>query len=458
VLRRQKAISKLLTRPAAQKHPSGLYRRQASRTGRKKRESANETSWLQALFLINLDDYIFIKRKTCAIRETRSEYYPKVAAAEQSSSVASRFLTGQGLGSRISMATTATKVRIFVASPSDTGSERQQLSAVTEELNVLVPALAPEKKIVLQLVKWETSVAPGMGRDAQEVVNKQIGEYDIFVGIIWKRMGTPTAVAQSGTEEEFRRAYAEWQRNKGLRILFYFSQAPYTITTGEDAEQLGRVIAFRDEVRKLGLVWEYPSPERFADVIRPHLALALGQMFSGGESSRAAAATAKKLNPSTTTSSVRMDVIKLAEEYVEIRRDMRSGEDRTRLMTAMAAELRSFAPDAFYLVPELIISPSAGERLAAICILQQIPDKAYLNWLAERVAVEKPFPGYHATLALLRALRAGGHDVRPAIAVAVGRAKALLSLAKWQNPDEVSTIKTIEEELGPIEIPPVNLI
>jgi len=29
-----------------------------------------------------------------------------------------------------------------------------------------------------------------MGRDAQDVVNQQIGEYDIFVGIIWKRMGT----------------------------------------------------------------------------------------------------------------------------------------------------------------------------------------------------------------------------------------------------------------------------
>jgi len=153
-----------------------------------------------------------------------------------------------------------------------------------------------------------------------------------------------------------------------------------------------------------------------------------------------------------------MDVIKLAEEYVKLRRDMPSGNDRTRMMTAIAAELRSLAPSAFYLIPELIISPSAGERLAAICILQQIPDKAYLNWLAERVAVENSFPGYHATLALLRAARAGGHDVRPAIALAVGRAKALFSLEKWRNPDEVSTIKTIEEELGPIEIPPVNSI
>ena len=72
--------------------------------------------------------------------------------------------------------------------------------------------------------------------------------------------------------------------------------------------------------------------------------------------------------------------------------------------------------------------------------------------------VENPFPGYHATLALLRAARAGGHDIRPALTLAVGRAKALFSLEKWQNPDEVSIIKSLEEELGPIEIPPVDWI
>jgi hypothetical protein len=49
------------------------------------------------------------------------------------------------------MPTQATKVRIFFASPSDTASERQQLDRVVEELNVLVPALAPEKQIVCNL-------------------------------------------------------------------------------------------------------------------------------------------------------------------------------------------------------------------------------------------------------------------------------------------------------------------
>jgi len=41
------------------------------------------------------------------------------------------------------MATTVTKVRIFVASPGDVASERSQLDKVVDELNVMLPALAP---------------------------------------------------------------------------------------------------------------------------------------------------------------------------------------------------------------------------------------------------------------------------------------------------------------------------
>src|SRR5437879_5531034 len=119
-------------------------------------------------------------------------------------------------------------VRVFIASPGDVATERDQLSKVISEINVTISAIAPEKEIVLELIKWETHVHPGMGEDAQDVVNQQINDYDIFVGIMWKRFGTPTERADSGTEEEFRKAYASWQRNRILPVLFYFCQAPFT--------------------------------------------------------------------------------------------------------------------------------------------------------------------------------------------------------------------------------------
>jgi hypothetical protein len=109
-----------------------------------------------------------------------------------------------------------------------------------------------------------------MGRP-QEVINGQIGEYDIFVGIMWKRFGTPTGMAQSGTEEEFRLAYDAWQQSKSPSILFYFCQEPFMPSCAGEAEQCRDVLSFRDELEKKGLIWKYDTHDTFSDTIRPHL-------------------------------------------------------------------------------------------------------------------------------------------------------------------------------------------
>src|SRR5262245_47028120 len=178
------------------------------------------------------------------------------------------------------MPTTVNKIKVFVASPGDVQAEREQLSRVVEELNRTIPELAPEKGILLELVKWETHVHPGLGRDAQDVVNRQIGAYDIFVGIMWKRFGTPTAVAESGTEEEFQRVYAEWEKDHKLPVMFYFCQAAPAFPRNQaEIDQLKKVVTFRDELSQKGLVWEYKDAASFADVIRPHLVQVLGKLF-----------------------------------------------------------------------------------------------------------------------------------------------------------------------------------
>jgi len=47
------------------------------------------------------------------------------------------------------MPTTATRVRIFVASPSDVAGERDQLAKVVQELNITLSALAPRQGVVV---------------------------------------------------------------------------------------------------------------------------------------------------------------------------------------------------------------------------------------------------------------------------------------------------------------------
>lgn len=84
--------------------------------------------------------------------------------------------------------------------------------------------MAAQAGFVLDMVRWETHVSPGMGRP-QQVVFDQLGPIDIFVGVMWKHFGTSTGVAGSGTEEEFNQALASFQQTGRPRMLCYFSRA-----------------------------------------------------------------------------------------------------------------------------------------------------------------------------------------------------------------------------------------
>ncbi len=170
-----------------------------------------------------------------------------------------------------------TKVRLFVASPGDVLAERDVLAGVVSELNYTT---GQKLDFVVELVRWETHCRPGAGRP-QGVINDLVGPYDIFLGIMWNRFGTPTGEAESGTEEEFNLAYGEWEKNARPQILFYFCQAPCTLRTQDELDQRSKVLKFQGSLREKSLVWEYPNRERFADTVRPHLNGLLLDMFSG---------------------------------------------------------------------------------------------------------------------------------------------------------------------------------
>lgn len=161
--------------------------------------------------------------------------------------------------------------RIFVASPGDVSEERERLRKVIEEINITI---APHHKFLVEFVRWETHCFPAAGR-IQSIVNEQIGSYDIFIGIMWKRFGTPTGVSDSGTEEEFRIAYEAWKEKKLLGIFFYFCQEPFMPRTVEELDQCRQVLTFKEELSQKLLFWEYENHSAFSDKIRPQLTLFL---------------------------------------------------------------------------------------------------------------------------------------------------------------------------------------
>lgn len=165
-----------------------------------------------------------------------------------------------------------TILKIFVASPQDVTEEREVLEDVVHELN---GTWADTLGIRLDVVRWETRTAPGLGKDPQDVINKQISDsYDILIGIMWTRFGTPTPRAGSGTEEEFLRAYKRYKEDpNSVEIMFYFKTKPIS-PVDVDPDQLKAISKFRSELEDLGGFYsKFGSIEEFRNSITRHLSM-----------------------------------------------------------------------------------------------------------------------------------------------------------------------------------------
>jgi hypothetical protein len=175
------------------------------------------------------------------------------------------------------------KLKIFLASPGDVSTERRYVVEVVEEVNRLVAA---DKGIVFEVVRSEKNVFPGYGKDGQAILNDQIAkmqEYELFIGVMWNRIGTKTPRAKSGTVEEFGRAVGALRRKGKPQIWFYFRQSPAHLTTKEELKQREEVIEFKAKFQRgKGLFRNYKTPADFRNQFREQLILWLNQRKSVG--------------------------------------------------------------------------------------------------------------------------------------------------------------------------------
>jgi hypothetical protein len=161
------------------------------------------------------------------------------------------------------------KYTVFVASPSDVIKERDLLQHVIEDVNLTHGAPLGYE---LELWRYEENAYPSAERP-QDLINTIMKPYQIFIGMMWKRFGTPTSSAGSGTEEEYIRAYAAWQKKDVIDIMFYFCKKPVAPDSLEEIEQMGKVLKFKKEMNGKSFIWDYANPNDFKEKIRRHLCL-----------------------------------------------------------------------------------------------------------------------------------------------------------------------------------------
>lgn len=177
-----------------------------------------------------------------------------------------------------------TKYKIFLASPSDLKSERNAIDGVITELN---RTYGRRNNLILELLRWETDTAPGLAKNhTQDLITSDIGtDYDVFIGILWTKFGTPTANANSGTEEEFNIAYKKAEESPdSLKLLFYFKNTPKPINE-IDIDELKKVETFKKEIISKNVLYgEFDSVVDLEQYLRLHIPMRIDNLITASNS------------------------------------------------------------------------------------------------------------------------------------------------------------------------------
>ena len=154
-------------------------------------------------------------------------------------------------------------VRLLLSSPGDVIGERHRFEHSVFRFN---QNAVEQQGIFIKIIRWE-DMAPQIGPSPQNVINSQIGNYEMFTGIMWNRFGTPTDIASSGTEEEFQAALDSWKNIRKPWITFYFCDRPVNFTRKEQLEQKEKVINFRTNIEEMGIFKSYTDLDQFEDLV-----------------------------------------------------------------------------------------------------------------------------------------------------------------------------------------------
>ena len=151
------------------------------------------------------------------------------------------------------METKTTKIYcVFVSCPKDVN---QQRTIVEKVCNRLTKDLGPLHNIELKCVHWQKEVVPVItGEDAQTVIDKQIGQnYDIYLGIMWSRLGNKRSNGLTPTEGEFEDALKRRKNTGSPVIQFYFKNIPYSPKDDVEKQQLSEVERFQRRAGERGV-------------------------------------------------------------------------------------------------------------------------------------------------------------------------------------------------------------
>ena len=161
--------------------------------------------------------------------------------------------------------------RLFVGAPSDVDEALDVIRGQIEQWN---RDHGPLTRARVEFTNWRTHSHPAAGSRPQMLLNRQVVDRsDIVVGVFRFRFGTPTGVADSGTEEEIRRSI-----KKGKTVMVYFAQFP-TRRQRREHDEFVRIEKFKKKLGERAIYHTYTDLPGFEEAFRQHLAGAMNDLL-----------------------------------------------------------------------------------------------------------------------------------------------------------------------------------
>jgi hypothetical protein len=114
-----------------------------------------------------------------------------------------------------------TVVPLFISSAADCAEEKVAIMRAVGAYNqIAVENLGLEVSAFAQEDLYAGPANPG--EYAQQVANRQLVDYEIYVGVWRERLGTPTPIASSGTMEELQKAFERYELTRRPWVMAYF--------------------------------------------------------------------------------------------------------------------------------------------------------------------------------------------------------------------------------------------
>jgi energy-coupling factor transporter ATP-binding protein EcfA2 len=145
-------------------------------------------------------------------------------------------------------------IKILISCPGDVTYEKEQIIRMCKDFS---DANHGRSNIAFMVLDWRDYVGE-FGTRGQQQLKEYFGVYDVYIGLLWKRFGTPPGSInpnykenESGTEEEFYDAI-EYQKNFGRpKIHFFIKTYDRDVNDLKQNEQIGKVFKFIEEQKKI---------------------------------------------------------------------------------------------------------------------------------------------------------------------------------------------------------------